>query len=241
VLSGRVRSGLYTKRMAIAQNGQGSIFYKCPHRGLECAQSARGTKGLSQAAVLGPSLLSREEQLQRAIPKQLAESNVKTLNSTTRHRETTPTATIAKLSDDRRKLLELYYAEKISTEGFQREETRLTAAIEVARARAVDARIEERVKSDLEHRFDEVATILKNLDIEEVWRCADETEKRILVEGLVEWVTIFPDHLEVTVVGALALNFLYSEASWGRRLMVSETVVSESRRQQSNGALTTGP
>ncbi|HVB50488.1 MAG TPA: hypothetical protein VND89_01915 [Acidimicrobiales bacterium] len=36
-----------------------------------------------------------------------------------RRRETSPVATIAKLSDDRRKLLELYCAEKISAEGFQ--------------------------------------------------------------------------------------------------------------------------
>lgn len=220
VLSGRVRCGLCTKRMAVAQNGKGSMFYKCRHRGLGCAQSARSTRGLARAAVLGLSLLSHDEQLQKAIRKQLAGTSVNAPAPATRLRETTPTATIAKLSDDRRKLLELYYAERISAEGFQQEETRLTAAIEAARARAVDARAEERVKSDLERRFDEVATILKNLDIEEVWRCADDTEKRILVEELVEWVTIFPDHLEVTVAGAPALNVLYSEVG----LMGSEIV-----------------
>lgn len=72
-------------------------------------------------------------------------------------------------------------------------------AIEATRTRAVDARTEE------------------------IWRCADDTEKRILVEELVEWVTIFPDHLEVTGAGAPALNVLYSEVGlmgsdcWCRR------------------------
>jgi hypothetical protein len=31
------------------------------------------------------------------------------------------------------------------------------------------------------------------------------------VEELLEWVTVFPDHLEVTVIGTPALNVLYGE------------------------------
>lgn len=209
VLSGRVRCGLCTKRMAVAQNGKGSMFYKCRHRGQGCSQSARSTKGLARAAVLGLALLGQDEQLQRAIRKQLSVSHPKITAPTTRRREASLAVTIAKLSDDRRNLLELYYAEKISAEGFQQEEARLSAAIEAASLRAIEERSEERAKSDLERRFDEV--VLKNLDIDKVWESAEEVEKRVLIEELLEWVTIFPDHLEVTVVGAPALNVLYSE------------------------------
>ena len=35
--------------------------------------------------------------------------------------------------------------------------------------------------------------------------------RRVLVEELVEWVTVFPDHLEVTVAGASSPNVLYGE------------------------------
>jgi hypothetical protein len=34
---------------------------------------------------------------------------------------------------------------------------------------------------------------------------------RVLVEELIEWVTVFPDHLEVKVSGAPNLNILLSE------------------------------
>lgn len=95
----------------------------------------------------------------------------------------------------------------------------MSPAVSFAIARAIDERSKERAKTDLERRFDEIATVLKNLDIDAVWECAEESERRVLVEELVEWVTIFPDHLEVTVVGAPALNVLYSEVG----LMVSET------------------
>ncbi len=53
-----------------------------------------------------------------------------------------------------------------------------------------------------------------------MWRCADEVGKWVPAEELAEWVTIFPDHLEVTVAGAPALNVLYSEVG----LMGSEIV-----------------
>jgi hypothetical protein len=53
--------------------------------------------------------------------------------------------------------------------------------------------------------------ILTDLDIESVWRAAEIDERRVLVDELVEWVTVFPDHLEVNVTGAPTLNVLLSE------------------------------
>ena len=131
--------------------------------------------------------------------------------TTPRRRGISPAVALAKLADDRRKILELFYADRISADGFQEEERRLCKAIESARAQSADEQHEERAKSELELRFEQVAAILNSLDIEDVWKTADDSERRILVEELVEWVTIFPDHLEVTVTGTPALNVLYSE------------------------------
>jgi len=197
--------------MAVAQNGQGSTFYRCRHRGEGCEQPARSTKGLARAAVLGLALIGRDERLQAAIRRQLASGATTAPEAPLARRGASPAATLAKLAQDRRKLLELYYADKISADGFAAEETRLCAAIETERARALDEQHEERQKNELELRFEQVAAVLQNLDVDAVWTRADDAEKRILVEELVEWVTVFPDHLEVTVTGTPALNVLYGE------------------------------
>jgi hypothetical protein len=41
---------------------------------------------------------------------------------------------------------------------------------------------------------------------------AEEHERRVLVEELVERVSIFPHHLEITISGAPPLHDLYQEA-----------------------------
>jgi hypothetical protein len=46
-----------------------------------------------------------------------------------------------------------------------------------------------------------MAAVLRHLDVELVWFAAEEQECRVLVEESVEWVSVFPDHLEVTVSG----------------------------------------
>ena len=40
----------------------------------------------------------------------------------------------------------------------------------------------------------------------------DDRERRVLVEELVKWVTLFPDHLEATVTGAPLLAVSDGEA-----------------------------
>jgi site-specific DNA recombinase len=210
VLSGRVRCGLCQRRMAVNQNGKGSLFYKCRHRGEECDQPARSTKGLARAAVLGLSLLGSDERLQVAIRKQLAHTTV-TPTQPRQPKGFNPVAELQRLSEARRKLLDLYYASKISADGFQEEERRLCGAIEAARQQAAESQLEERLKSDLELRFEQVASILTNLDIDAVWKAAEDQERRILIEELLEWVTVFPDHLEVKVTATPALNVLFSE------------------------------
>jgi hypothetical protein len=67
------------------------------------------------------------------------------------------------------------------------------------------------MKTDLELRFEEVARILTAIDIDAVWKSAEEQERRVLIEELLEWVTVFPDHLEVKVTATPPLNVLFSE------------------------------
>lgn len=100
-----------------------------------------------------------------------------------------PAQPLVVLSGQRRKLLELFYADKISAYGFkeeeEEEEDRLCAAIEAARAQADEANSETRTQNDLERRFDAVIRILSNLDVEAVWKAAEDRERRVLVEKLV--------------------------------------------------------
>ena len=55
-------------------------------------------------------------------------------------------------------------------------------------------------------RFEAVAAILRELDMDRLWREATERERRTLVDELVEAVFIFTDHLEVEDIGAPRLN-----------------------------------
>ena len=211
VLTGRVRCGLCQRRMAVAQNGKGSKFYLCRHRGAGCAQSAHSTKGLARAAVLGLSLLRSDERLLGAIRRKLASGGRAEPSRARRPHAASPAQALERLSKQRRALLQLHYDGKISADLFHEEESRLALAIEVVRFEASAELQEERTLNELEVKFEEVAALLASLDIERVWDAATERERRILVEQLVESITVLPDHLEVKIAGTPPLNVLYSE------------------------------
>jgi hypothetical protein len=59
--------------------------------------------------------------------------------------------------------------------------------------------------------FEQGAALLRDLGVEAVWGAANDGERRVLIEQLIDSVTVFPDHLEVRVGGAPPLNVLYSE------------------------------
>ena len=209
-LSGRVICGLCDRRMVVAQNGKGNVTYKCRHRGQGCTQPARSTRGLSRAAVVGLRLVGHDESLREAIRRRLAGGDPGAATPR-RARRAAPAKVLKSLTDERRKLLDLYYAGKISADGFRDEESRIAASIETVRQQLAQEGQEERLKSDIEMRFEEVARILAELDIEELWAEANERERRILVENLVEWIKVFPDHLEVKVAGSPQINVTFDE------------------------------
>ena len=45
----------------------------------------------------------------------------------------------------------------------------------------------------------------------DIWDAATDPEKRVFIEELVEGVKVFPDHLEVMVIGAPSLNVTQEE------------------------------
>jgi hypothetical protein len=64
---------------------------------------------------------------------------------------------------------------------------------------------------NVSRRFEDVSRVLEDLDIDRAWTAATESERRILIEELVENVTVLPDHLDVTVSGAPRLHVRYQE------------------------------
>jgi hypothetical protein len=136
LLSGRVFCGLCGKRMAVEQNGEGRVMCRCRHRGKGCDQPRRTNNGLHLAARLGLRLPARDQELQAAI-----RSGPGTTRCTT---------------ERRRKLLELYYADRINAEGFAEEESRITRDIELARQAAGEERESASERDELLARFEEV-------------------------------------------------------------------------------------
>lgn len=60
-----------------------------------------------------------------------------------------------------------------------------------------------------------MARILREMGVGRLWEEATDAERRVLVEELLDAVAMYPDHLEVTVKGALRLNVTLKEAGLG--------------------------
>lgn len=209
VLAGRVRCGMCGHSAGVQTNQDGKLLYRCWNRGQGCAQPRRSAAGLARAAVLGLGLLGTDAELRSAIRAQLAEPG-----TAARQREDRAGAaskrTLAQLSRDRKKLLDLFYADSISADLFAQEEKRITASIEALREETLDLSSLE-PQDDLSERFEQIAAILGDLDIDGLWTAATDAERRVLVEEMIESIAFFPDHLEIKVSGAPRLNVLPSE------------------------------
>ena len=161
-LSGRIICGLCDRKMSIGTNGEGRIFYRCRHRGQGCAQPARTNLGLHRAALLGMRLIGVDGELQEAIRKELRTVGVL---DAPRGRKG---PSLEELAGRRRKLLELYYSDKISAEGFADEEQRIAEQIE--RVRSATSRDVGRgaEMDEIARRFEEIASVLRDLDTERI-------------------------------------------------------------------------
>lgn len=184
-------------------------LYRCSPRHGGCEQPARSADGLLRAALLGLRLVAKDAALQKAIRRHLkgalhaagsSEANQRRLNRR-----------LEELAGRRRKLLELHYGDKISADLFGEQEDRLTREIEALRQEHQGRATEKARISELAGRFEDVARVLREMDVDELWEEASEQERRVLVEELLEAVSIFPDHLEVTVAGVPRLNVTLEE------------------------------
>lgn len=211
LLTGRVRCGICHRRMAVQQNGQGGTFYKCWHRGEGCDQGARSTKGLTRAAVLGLHLIGHDESLHEAVRRMLRADLKSNALTSAKKQPTTTARTLKDVGEKRRKLLELYYAGAITPDGFKVEEERLLAATAAASRDDQLASEKTVARDELAAKFDQIVEIIRNLNIDEIWMTATEEERRVLIEELVESVTVFPSHFEISVYGAPTLKVLPGE------------------------------
>jgi site-specific DNA recombinase len=212
VLSGRVRCGLCGRIAAVEYRQNGQPVFRCRHRGKGCAMPRRAASAIERAAVLGMRLLGADDALREAIRLELAADGAQgPKGRAPRRSESTRRALVADLESRRRKLLGLYYEDKIGPDLFAEEEARLRQQIEAGNAATEE---EERVAcqvTDVAAKFEEVAALLADIDIEAVWNAATTAERRVLVHELVEEVALFPDHLEVAVAGAPRLNVTLEE------------------------------
>ena len=210
VVWGRIRCGLCGRVAGIDGNGEGRVMYRCRHRGQGCAQPRRTAAGLSRAALLGLRLIAGDKDLQQAIRSHLEAARQKVRQDRSRVAPET-TGTMEELAERRRKLLELHYRDQITAEFFAEEERRLGRLLDAAVADQDSTHRAEMLEDDVSQHFAELVKDLRTLDIDRVWAATTFAERRVLVEELVEAVSIFPDYLEVKVAGAPTLNVLLSE------------------------------
>jgi Resolvase, N terminal domain len=230
VLSGRVRCGLCRRVVGVDYNERGQAIYKCRHRGRGCDLPGRSANGLHRAAVLGLRLLAHDEDLRTAIRYELDRNEPEpTQRNQGRDR------TIASLQLKRRKLLDLHYDDHITAEAFADEEARLAAQIESLRLEDERVQAQHTERNELSDRFEEVANLLANIDIDTVWEAATTPEKRVLVEDLIDAVVIHADRLVVQINGAPPL--LVTLAEVGLRDGGTKTSVSEGRRLRDSLAI----
>jgi site-specific DNA recombinase len=211
VLAGRVRCGLCGRLAAVEYCKKGRPLFRCRHRGVGCAMPRRAATGLERAAVLGLSLIGRDQALREAIRRELDEARGPVAERRAARLVGTDGRVVQRVEAKRRKLLDLYYSDRISADLFAQEDRRLLDELELAQVESDHLEAEMRRLDGVGQRFDDVAAVLLELDVEQIWAAATEAERRVLVEELVAEIAMFPDHIEVEVAGAPRLNVLLEE------------------------------
>jgi hypothetical protein len=115
------------------------------------------------------------------------------------------------LEGERRKLLRLYYDDRIGSDLFAEEEARLAVAIREATRETEAAQAEVARSDDVAGHLEEVVAVLTELDIDRTWAAATELERRVLLDELLEEVTVLPGYLNVTIHGAPPVHVLCQE------------------------------
>ena len=223
LLSGRVRCGLCGRVAGVHYNDRNQAIYRCRHRGSGCQVPGRSAQGLRRAMVIGLREYRNDPELSSAIRYQLTEHRRK-------EAPTGPTVTtaVATLRRKQEKLLNLHFADQIDGETFGVQNRHLVTQITALEED------ESRRQSDLEtrehaaDRFDEVASLLATTDFEEILKVATDSERRVLVEDLIDSVCIYPDQITVQLAGAPPILVTLEEAGLTQGC---KPVVSKARRE----------
>ena len=112
------------------------------------------------------------------------------------------------------------------------EHQRVKAQLTTPESEIASNELELRRRDEAADKFDGVAELLANMDIDRVWNEANPAEKRILVEDMIDSVIIYPDQLTVQVAGAPPILVTLEEVdlTQGCRIVVSKAVVSKAGR-----------
>lgn len=204
-LSGRVRCGRCGRRAQIhyVKTGLSTAVYRCE---TGCKQPRRIAGGLMRAVGLGLRLLSTDKALRDAI-----RAEVRQIATPSAPTGPTAHATIQDIRRRQQKLLDLYYADKISPDLFAIQETQLAAQLTAAQAALSNEQDAAQDAAHIAQAFDQIVSRLDDLDFQTMWDQGTDHHRQVLVEELVENVTMHPDHLEVKMAGTPALTVLLEE------------------------------
>ena len=212
LMSGRVRCGGCGKSMSVMDNGAGWQGYRCWHRGKGCDVPRFSNKGLLKAALLPLRLIGQDPELQSAIRAEL-ERRTGARRDTGRR----PAARRKKqteLETNQRKLLELYYNDQIPAGLFAEEQRRITTQLAALEESKPDS---PPPADDLAAQFEQVSQLLANINLDQIWEAATETERRTLLDEYISAVQVYGDHLEVEVRGAPKMNVALHEVGLRNR------------------------
>jgi hypothetical protein len=118
---------------------------------------------------------------------------------------------VGDLEGQRRKLLRLYYDDRIGADLFAEEEARLAGAIKAAQCESEASQVEVGRSDDVARHFDDVAQMLAALDIERTWAAATEVERHVLLDEFLKEISVLPDYIDVSIHGAPPIRVLYQE------------------------------
>ncbi len=205
LMSGRVRCGQCGRSMSVMDNGSGWLGYRCRHRGSGCDLPRFSNKGLLRGALLALRLIRDDDELQTAIRSGLERRTVG--RQAHGRRQADQRRQITDLERQRHKLLQLYYADQITPEGFQNEERRIADQITALTADEAP----DPPQADTADQFDHVVALLAEIEWDQIWEAATDAERRVLLDEFIPTVEVHRDHLEVEVRGAPKLNVALHE------------------------------
>jgi hypothetical protein len=149
---------------------------------------------LHRAAVLGLRVLANDRDLQSAIRVQLS------AHQRTKGPSSASTTTALKAKE--RKLFDLHYQDKIDADSLAQEHQRVKTQMTTLENENTANEVDRRRIDEAADKFDRIGASLAEADFDRIWDEANPSERRILMEDLIDSVFIYPDQLTVQVAGA---------------------------------------